>query len=50
VNVLGAIFTGVQVAGAIFLVCAGSNVQLHVWPVAARITAANSMRVFGCGW
>jgi hypothetical protein len=49
VNVLGAIFTGVQVAGAIFLVCAGSNVQLHVWPVVARITAANSMRVFGCG-
>jgi site-specific recombinase len=49
VNVLGAIYTGVQVAGAIFLVCAGSNVQLHVWPVVARIMAANSMRVFGCG-
>jgi hypothetical protein len=49
VNVLDAIFTGAQVAGAIFLVCAGSNVQLHVWPVAAHITAANSMRVFGCG-
>jgi hypothetical protein len=49
-NVLGAIYTGVQGAGAIFLGCAESNVQLHVWPVAARITAANSMRVFGCGW
>ena len=48
-NVLGPIFTGVRGAGAIFLACAGSNVQLHVWPVAARITAENSMRVFGYG-
>jgi hypothetical protein len=48
-HVLGAIFTGVQVAGGIFRECAGSNVQLHVWPVAARIMAENSMRVFGCG-
>jgi hypothetical protein len=47
VNVLGAIYTGVQVAGAIFLACAGSNVQLHAWSVAARITAENSMRAFG---
>jgi hypothetical protein len=44
--VLGAIFTGVQVAGAIFLACAGSNVQLHVWPVAANTMAANSIRGF----
>jgi hypothetical protein len=49
VNLLGAIYTAVQVAGGIFLACAGSNAQLHVWLVAARITAANSMRAFGCG-
>jgi hypothetical protein len=48
-NVLGAISTGVQVAGAILLVCVGSNVPLRVWPVAARITAEDSMRAFGYG-
>jgi hypothetical protein len=48
--VLGAIFTGVRIAGAIFLGCAGSNVQPHVSPVAARIMVENSMRDFGYDW
>ena len=36
----------VQIAGAIFLVCAGSDARWHASPVAARTTAVNSMRGF----
>ena len=40
----------VQIVVRSFHESAACAAQLHVWPVAAHITAANSMRVFGCGW
>ena len=40
-------FTVARIAGAISLAYARSNAQSPVWPVAARITAASSMFVFG---
>jgi hypothetical protein len=41
------LFIAVQIAGAIFLACAGSGAWWHASPVAARTTVANSMRGFG---
>ena len=43
-------FIGVPVAGVIFRVSAGFAARLRVWPAAALIHVANSMRVSGYAW
>src|SRR5713226_2456843 len=47
-NVLGVISTDVQIVSAIFLGCSGSNVQWHVWHVAASRIVETLTRVFVC--
>jgi hypothetical protein len=49
-NVGAASFIVVPVAGVIFRVSAGFAARSPVWPAAALIHVANSMRVSGYAW